>query len=681
MPARFFTWIFILLALTLGAVSWWRLQGKNEGKAAETVNVTVPGPTSSILVGHWTLDGNDVVWGDTSTEIKDVSGYAKHGNFSNNLSTGSTTVGRIGQGIVFNGTSDSVSLGSVYNGVKTVAFWVKPNTTTQPFIDLNGTATVDVSSGTVRGNNFTSPTFYKDGDPAMAIVAPVAYRSSSATTYASRTNTMLTAPSGIQNGDLLVIVFDIGAASPPTPTPPSGFTALPNFSSPMAMTASGFTVNMYAWYKFASSESGNYTVTHASASSQGYIAAITGANTTTPFSPNPTKNTGTGTTTTATGLTTPYDTSLVMFISSDWGSTANNLTAPTGSTPTFTKRMGSTTQSGILYVADGVLATAAATGDKTMTNNSAGGEPFGGVLVSIQPVTTPGAMIDTAWHHIAITTATGINASAAYLGLISPSTYFGGMLDDIRFYSTELSATQVADLYRSSGAKQTINFGMEGTLTNGLVGHWTMDGNDVIWGDSSSEVKDRSGSGNHGDAANLTASSAVIGKLGQALSFNGVNQCIDMRGSIFPIQGDSNTNSFAFWVKATVDGRIYSEEEGSAASFAIGGDTGHVSVYLKNSASTVLSSQDSTGIAFDNAWHHVVWTDSNGTAKLYIDGVQDATNFNYTRTGTFSMVYSTIASVNPSCSSNQFTGSLDDFRVYNRVLSLAEVADLYNMGK
>ena len=37
MPTRFFTWIFILLFLTAGAVVWWRLQGKNEGKAAETM--------------------------------------------------------------------------------------------------------------------------------------------------------------------------------------------------------------------------------------------------------------------------------------------------------------------------------------------------------------------------------------------------------------------------------------------------------------------------------------------------------------------------------------------------------------------------------------------------------------------------------------------------------------------
>jgi hypothetical protein len=324
MPARFFTWIFILLALTLGAVLWWRLQGKNEGKAAETVNVTVPGPTSSILVGHWTLDGNDVVWGDTSTEIKDVSGYAKHGNFSNNLSTGSTTVGRIGQGIVFNGTSDSVSLGSVYNGVKTVAFWVKPNSTTQSIIDLNATATVDINAGTVRGSNFSTPTVYVDG----------------------------------------------------------------------------------------------------------------------------------------------------------------------AATTTFP---------------------------------------------------------DTAWHHIAITTATGINASAAYLGLIS-STYFGGTLDDIRFYSTEFTATQVADLYRSSGAKQTINFGMEGTLTDGLVGHWTMDGNDVIWGDSSSEVKDRSGSDNHGDASGLTASSAVIGKLGQGLSFNGSSSYVNL-GLLNYAISDASQMTASIWGK------------------------------------------------------------------------------------------------------------------------------------
>lgn len=467
MPARFITWVIILFSLTMGAVLWWQFRGENQGQAAETMNVTIPGPTSSILVGHWTLDGNDVIWGDTSTEIKDVSGYAKHGN-SSNLAAGSAVVGRIGQGLVFNGTNDSVSLGNVYNGVKTVAFWVKPNTTTQSVIDLNATATVDINAGTVRGNNFATPTVYVDG-----------------------------------------------------------------------------------------------------------------------------------------------------------------------------------------------VATA----------------------------TFP----DTGWHHIAITTATGINASAAYLGKIA-SNYLGGTLDDIRFYSNELSLIQVADLYRSSGAKQTVNFGMEGTMTDGLVGHWTMDGNDVIWGDTSSEVKDRSGNNNHGNSSGLTAASAVIGKLGQGLRFNGTSNEVAVASSASIDQ--QAKFSFCAWVYATgwgggsegtvgfkgyapAGGKWYAYllNSGSEASFAGACDAPTSSAWSKASnGSFSLNQWTFLCSTYDNVGDRKVRLYKNGSEVSYALQ-QPAVGTATTESG------EEIHLGDEGYDASSFQGTIDDVRLYNRVLSGTEIANLYNVGK
>lgn len=216
-----------------------------------------------------------------------------------------------------------------------------------------------------------------------------AFRSSSATTYASRTNTTLTAPTGIQDGDILIIVFCIGAVtSAPTPTAPSGFAAVSG-TYPINVVANGFNVDDYVWYKVASGESGNYTVTHTSASTQGYICAVSGGVSSQPAS---TTNSGTGTgagvrTTTALTITPSANDALVIFVGQDWGDTANALSPPTGTTPTFTERLDPGTTSGILYVADGVLATAGATGNKTQTNNNLGADPNGwaGILVVVEP--------------------------------------------------------------------------------------------------------------------------------------------------------------------------------------------------------------------------------------------------------------------------------------------------------
>ena len=61
------------------------------------------------------------------------------------------------------------------------------------------------------------------------------------------------------------------------------------------------------------------------------------------------------------------------------------------------------------------------------------------------------------------------------------------------------------------------------------------------------------------------------------------------------------------------------------------GDT-RLRVYIRNDANSTTPSLDlENGYKFfDNTWHHVEWTDNNGTTALYLDGVQDPTNFNYT---------------------------------------------------
>src|SRR5262249_38983595 len=60
---------------------------------------------------------------------------------------------------------------------------------------------------------------------------------------------------------------------------------------------------------------------------------------------------------------------------------------------------------------------------------------------------------------------------------------------------------------------------------------------------------------------------------------------------------------------------------------------------------------------------------------LYIDGKRDKTNFNYTPSGNFSL------DINAGlCNSGNFKGSVDEVRVYNRILTPQEIKRLYNMG-
>lgn len=211
-----------------------------------------------------------------------------------------------------------------------------------------------------------------------------AYRSHTTLTYASRTNSTITAPSGIQNDDILVIIFQIAASgTPPTPTTPTGFSVATGF--PVSITDTGnFRMDTRIYWKVASSESGNYTVTHSSASSDAVMLAASGGNTSTPLNPNPTTNNGTGTSSSAPGLTTVENDSLIIHWSISWA-LGGGMSPPTGSTPTFTERVDSSSL--VTYMSTGVLATAGATGNKSQTVNGDGTTPWRAGLIAINAAT------------------------------------------------------------------------------------------------------------------------------------------------------------------------------------------------------------------------------------------------------------------------------------------------------
>ena len=73
-----------------------------------------------------------------------------------------TSTAKINGGDNFDGTDDYLDIGTSYNGVKTIEFWLKANNTTKDVIDLNGSAYISASSGVATTTGFTSPTIYID---------------------------------------------------------------------------------------------------------------------------------------------------------------------------------------------------------------------------------------------------------------------------------------------------------------------------------------------------------------------------------------------------------------------------------------------------------------------------------------------------------------------------------------
>lgn len=81
----------------------------------------------------------------------------------------------------------------------------------------------------------------------------------------------------------------------------------------------------------------------------------------------------------------------------------------------------------------------------------------------------------------------------------------------------------------------------------------------------------------------------------------------------------------------------------------------------------------------DDQWHHYVMTYDDDTLKCYLDGVLLAAQYKgYNSAGTFSGEQVRVGSSMNPIYNRALDGAVDDIRIYNRVLSHAEVLALYH---
>jgi len=112
------------------------------------------------LVGYWKLDEN-------SGNASDASGY---GNILTNNGTTTYVGGKFGNGSEHVPASSQYFSTGTINGVKTVSFWVNPDSTTNYYISLTSGAYI-TSSGTISVTGFTDPKVYVNGVSTTAIAA------------------------------------------------------------------------------------------------------------------------------------------------------------------------------------------------------------------------------------------------------------------------------------------------------------------------------------------------------------------------------------------------------------------------------------------------------------------------------------------------------------------------------
>jgi uncharacterized protein (TIGR02145 family) len=255
--------------------------------------------------------------------------------------------------------------------------------------------------------------------------------------------------------------------------------------------------------------------------------------------------------------------------------------------------------------------------------------------------------------------------------------------------------------------KDTPTTGISGTLDsnasleNGLVGHWTFDGDKINLASTTLEILDSSGQGNHGNWIQHSTST-VSGVLGQAIEFDGIAPSGDLINvSTNGMDFDNGTGSFSYamWVK--IDNLLAGGAGGSQIrTIQMSYCTAPSAYWFANISTTTMSVGtslvDSNGVgkyhtSLANVWRagewfHVVGIINRTTNVVvqYVNGVQSSNAEDIsTLTGTIDCnPVTTSASIGAQMAGGQFhfDGFMDDVRIYDRALSAEEAKRLYQLG-
>jgi len=272
------------------------------------------------------------------------------------------------------------------------------------------------------------------------------------------------------------------------------------------------------------------------------------------------------------------------------------------------------------------------------------------------------------------------------VGVMARSTLFGywnGSIDEARIYNRALAAAEVKELY-NQGAGLMVAKTQDDKITTGLVGYWPFNGPDIY--ENGTVAADKSGNGNNGTLTN--GPQTVLGKLGQALSFDGVNDYVQIyttggapSGLIF----QTAPFSVSFWIKSPNNSDWHSD-------FLISSRRNYGYTFQHRSDGSLrwllndaggADTLDSSTNPFDNQWHHVVGLRDGTSLRLYIDNVaQTPVTDNgrdvYDESTPPALRFGVDGTAIPA---NFHGGLIDEVRIYNRALSAQEVKQLYLMGK
>ncbi|KKT28966.1 MAG: hypothetical protein UW15_C0023G0007, partial [Parcubacteria group bacterium GW2011_GWC1_44_10] len=222
-------------------------------------------------------------------------------------------------------------------------------------------------------------------------------------------------------------------------------------------------------------------------------------------------------------------------------------------------------------------------------------------------------------------------------------------------------------------------------ITTGLVGHWKFDeGSGTVASDSS---------GNVNNGALTSGPTWTTGKVSGALSFDGVDARVSIPDRNIHEFNEGTNGTISFWFKllsypSSVDGHLVDKYDSSVGQ---GGylyritdtdgdgvrDDFRAFIHGTTNCNGCGSNVNKTNISL-NQWYHavsVIKTTSN-SSELYIDGALISSTGNFFGAATSTQTLS----IGGNEAASNVNAVIDDARIYNRVLTAADITELYNLG-
>jgi hypothetical protein len=629
-------------------------------------------------VAHWKFDEG---YGSTAydSSVNENNGTLGSGNSAPSWSLD----GKFNSGLEFDGSNDYVDIGSGPSTVNTVSFWTNPTTTTEYFVDLNGSAYISSSSGILSATGFYSPSIYVNGVKTTTVISGSWQHVTITTATSLNANDLdigriegtghlegsideVKIYNSALTADQIKLDYNMGAAA-----------TLGDVSDHTNEGVGGS--DPVGWWKldenqgtsnvYDSSGNNNTLTMNNFSSNSSWAPGTLGSGLDFEFSSTQYLSI---TDANQANLDITGDMSVAAWIKPEAWNVGPYLVAKSNmASGGFGYAFRLTSSNSYAYISSN------GTSVTTATFPTIEGNPDGSLwhhvtwVVDVdtdikmylngKPLGTPTSYTDGSIYN---------NSQNVTIGARSPSNYpFDGLIDDVRIYNYARTPAQIAYDY-NRGAP---------------VAHWKLDACSGSTAYDSSVSANDTPNGNHGtitiggsgdNTSTGSCSSGIsteawnngtTGKYNSSLSFDDTDDYIT--AGTAPAFDLTDGLSISAWVKTDADeADNVIVSKGASYEMGINADG---DVYWDGVG---VTQDDASVQVTSGSWHHVVITNDDTTVTYYVDGIQTGTDSAGVDTDNSTDLYIGYDG------SNYFDGQIDDVRIYNYVLAEEQIRKVYNNG-